>query len=254
MDSLKSRLMKTLINVLLVLLLSVYLQAQCTTDEHSNTITDSWQSCQSSVHPVTGEEGFHWLQYDFGQVYALTSSHVWNYNVAGETGKGMRDVSIYASNDGENWLFWGNSTFEQASGLNSYTGFSGPNFDNLQTRWLLIVSNNNWGDELCFGLSEIRFDLGETQASSLAEVQEYAMPDILISPNPTSGPVSFESERGDIYAIFIMNTKGQIVLSNSTDSRSASVSLDCSGLSDGVYMAEIRTPEGNISKSLVIQH
>lgn len=227
------------------------IQAQCLTDAHSNHANDSWQSCQSSVHPVTGEMGYHWLQYDFGALYAITTSTVWNYNVSGETNKGMKEVVIYYSNDGQNWIQFGDYEFSEAPGTNNYEGDVGPDFGHLQTQYLLIVGESNWGDSNCFGMSEIRFDLGILSGLSDSHLSNLSA--FEVTPNPTAGNVSITLEQGDIYDIVVFDTKGSIVKEHKTAGLTPQVNLNLSELSTGSYMIQILTDQGMLAEQLMIQ-
>ena len=129
------------------------------TDKMDNTAVDAWESCTPSANPNTSRGISHWIQYDFGQVYLLNESHIWNYNAEGATGKGFKDVVIDYSTDGTTWTQLG-GIFEwnEATGLVGYEGFDGPDFNGITARYVLITALNNWDNGLCHGLSKITFD------------------------------------------------------------------------------------------------
>ncbi len=126
-------------------------------DKADNTAENAWESCTPQAHPTSGRGTSHWIQYDLGKTYLLTESHVWNYNAAGATGKGFKDVVIDYSLDGTNWTQLGGVfQWQQASGTIGYEGIAGPNFNGVSARYILITALNNWNDDgLCTGLSKI---------------------------------------------------------------------------------------------------
>lgn len=132
-------------------------------DKSDNNAVNSWESCTPQAHPTSGRGVAHWIQYDLGKTYLLTESHIWNYNVTGATGKGFKDVVIDYSLDGTNWTQLGGITqWEQATGEIGYQGFTGPNFNGISARYILITALNNWNDNgLCSGFSKITFQATE---------------------------------------------------------------------------------------------
>lgn len=125
-------------------------------DKADNTAENAWESCTPQAHPTSGRGLSHWIQYDLGKTYLLTESHVWNYNAAGATGKGFKDVVIDYSLDGTNWIQLGDIfQWQQASGAIGYEGTVGPNFNGISARYILITALNNWDNGLCSGLSKI---------------------------------------------------------------------------------------------------
>ncbi|MEM6319576.1 MAG: 3-coathanger stack domain-containing protein [Bacteroidota bacterium] len=126
----------------------------------SNTAEDTWESCTMSPNPNAGRGNSHWIQYDLKSVYLLTESHIWNYNVANNTGKGFKEVVIDYSTDGTNWTQLGGiHQWNQATGTVGYEGFEGPNFNGVSARYILITALNNWDNNgLCSGFSKITFN------------------------------------------------------------------------------------------------
>lgn len=120
----------------------------------------SWVSCSTSANPNPARSGNqHWIKYDFGNIYKLQGTRIWNYNVLNQTNKGFKTVAIDYSLDGTTWTTLGsNYTWNQASGISDYSGFVGPNFNDIKARYVLISAINNWGDATCSGFSKITFD------------------------------------------------------------------------------------------------
>lgn len=129
------------------------------TDDHSNNEKDTWLSCNTSPNPNVTRGNTHWIQYNFGELKTITTSHVWNYNVNNETGKGFRSVVIDYSME-ENptsWTHFGTYEWQEAPGTNGYGGFVGPDFGGLVAQHILITGLTNWEGTECRGLSEMTF-------------------------------------------------------------------------------------------------
>lgn len=136
--------------------------AQCHTDAHTSYISDSWQSCNTSPSPNPARSNSHWILLDLGHVYQLGASHIWNYNVQGATNKGMKNIIIDYSTDGNNWSQATTTTVAQASGQVSYAGVTGPDLTGTTARYILISATDNWGHTSCAGLSEIKINVTPT--------------------------------------------------------------------------------------------
>ena len=134
----------------------------CSPTQNLTTLKEaSWVSCSSTLNPnpnTTRSANTHWLMYDFSDRYKFTTSRIWNYNVANETDKGFKNVYVDYSLDGTTWQQLGNTyQWPQAQGLPDYSGFSGPNFNDVKARYILISAIDNWGAG-CSGLSKVAFD------------------------------------------------------------------------------------------------
>ncbi len=146
-----------------IFLFAIQLQAQeCNDDTHSINIQDSWLSCEIAASPNANRPDSHWIMYDFGYVYSIGTTQFWNYNVAGETGKGLKNIIIDYSLDGITWMEAATFQLGVASGLNTYIGEAGPDLNDIDARYILITIVDIWGNGSCAGLSEVRFDIGET--------------------------------------------------------------------------------------------
>lgn len=121
---------------------------------------NSWVSCTSlaaNPNPARSSQG-HWIKYDLGDIYRLQGTRVWNYNVEGQTDRGIRNLTVDYSLDGNTWTSLGTSyEWPQAPGSSDYAGFVGPNFNNVKARYVLISSVSTWGAG-CAGFSKITFD------------------------------------------------------------------------------------------------
>ena len=121
-----------------------------------------------------------WIQVDLGRIYSLDQMWVWNHNQKNLSDRGLKNVKIEYSEDGENWIELttdisfadGNEhypfQFAQASGESgcSATNLNDENhtpvcFDGAKARYVKITAaptsgNGNWGSTI-YGLSELRF-------------------------------------------------------------------------------------------------
>lgn len=128
------------------------------TDRHSTHPNNSWLSCQPTQSPNPERGVSHWIQYDFGGVYALNNAEIWNYNVANASAQGFKDVIIDYSLDGVYWSSLGTFNWAQAPGTPAYTGFDFTAFSSISARYVLITALNNFDGSNCTGLSEIIFN------------------------------------------------------------------------------------------------
>lgn len=187
------------------LVISFGIKAQdCNLTNHSVNINDSWESCETASNPNPIRNNSHWVKYDLGYVYSLGASHFWNYNVEGETDKGMKNISIDISLNGSDWTEVASFQLSEASGTTDYEGEEGPHFNELDARYILITAIDTWGDS-CAGLSEVKFDIEGTVSVSDIEKVNHS---ISLFPNPAMQSISIESDF-DLREIIIINATGQ---------------------------------------------
>lgn len=143
--------------VLILLLAGIPLKAQnCNDNTHSTNSNDGWLSCTTDINPNPARGTTHWILYDLGAVYELTTTYFWNYNVFGQTDRGMKDIILDTSTDGVSWTAQVSFELSQATGNSSYTGNAGPNLNGISARYVLITVNSTWGHS-CAGLAEVKF-------------------------------------------------------------------------------------------------
>lgn len=131
--------------------------AKCnTTDQLDNRPDNNWLSCSTEASPNALRIDGHWIQYDLGQEYFIHESHIWNYNVANETDKGMEMVAIDYSIDGQNWNELNVYNWPLADGSSEYSGFIGPNFQGISARYILISSMDM--GSACRGIGKVVFN------------------------------------------------------------------------------------------------
>ncbi len=198
----------------------------CNDDNHSTNINDSWVSCDVSENPNPMRSESHWIMYDLGYAYSLGTTHFWNYNVSGETAKGMKNIKIDLSLDGSNWNEAASFRLEEADGTNDYRGEEGPHLGGTDARYILLTAVDTWGDD-CAGLSEVRFDI-EGVVSSVEEIREEHH-SISIFPNPATQSIAIETEM-DLKEIILVNIAGKELTRTSYAPK-----MDISYLPNGVY-------------------
>ena len=107
-----------------------------------------------------------WLLFDLGQAYNVRGLYVWNYNERGEwRTRGVKEMTILASNDGQQFTPAGDFTLELAPGEDDYKGqaiaFAAP----VRTRYFKFQIKSNYRGGENSGLSEVRFANADVKAA-----------------------------------------------------------------------------------------
>ncbi|MHC4572949.1 MAG: Calx-beta domain-containing protein [Planctomycetota bacterium] len=104
-----------------------------------------------------------WIQYEFDQIYTLTTMWVWNYNqdVTGggdlRTNRGFQDCTIEYSTNGSDWTqLGGTQTFAEADGSPTYAHNTEIAFGSADAKYVRLTCISNHGGTSA-GLSEVRF-------------------------------------------------------------------------------------------------
>ncbi len=199
----------------------------CSPTDNLTTLSEvAWLSCGTlKPNPNSARTANkNWIMYNFNKTYKFQDSRVWNYNITGETNKGFKSVYVDYSLDGTTWQpLGGTYSWPEAPGSADYSGFLGPNFNNVKARYVLISAINNWGDATCSGFGKITF------SASLCEAQGTECDD----GDPLTSNDKFDNN---------CNCRG-ININCANDS----ITLDRSPLRDGDYKAI----KGISSQSLV---
>ena len=125
------------------------------TDQLDNRADAMWLSCELSASANSSRPPSHWIMYDLSERHFVMESHVWNYNVPGETQKGFTNVAVDYSMDRQSWTELGTYSWPEATGGSNYSGFSGPSFGGVEARYILITSLDQ--SEPCQGLGKVAF-------------------------------------------------------------------------------------------------
>ena len=234
----------TIVSILSVSLLS----AQCIEETHSAYPEQGWVSCQTSQAPVADRGDVHWLQYDLGYVYPLENLKIWNHNVWGEIERGVQEINLDFSLDGNSWTSFGPITIEQAPGSWKYTGASEVALGEIPARYVLISVASTWGDGACAGIAEIRFDLGEMVATE----EEIVSESLNVFPNPATDHIFINADNiTSEDQVVILDAMGrQVRAPQVLDGPTSRVNI--SGLPAGMYYAQIFGPDKQLSQLFVV--
>lgn len=231
----------------LLLNTAAFLHAQCGTDEYSDNEFDTWESCEMTTNPNSVRGEGHWILYDFGYIYELGTSHVWNANEMNNTGIGMKDVMIDYSVDGVVWESWGQFQFNEATGQNNYTGDAGPDLTGLTARYVIITAVSTWDNTACAGLAELRINVNGI-VSNVNNIKDTGS--FTISPNPTSKQINLSFKDTEAKELIISSSTGQEMrrIANANGIRT----IDVSALLAGYYIVTIVTKDNvYLSQSFV---
>ena len=222
--------------------------AQCG-DGQSNTTDSHWLSCEIADNPNSVRNPGHWILYDLGYDYNLTTSTIWNYNVENETGKGFKDVIIDYSNNGITWNELGAFQWPQANGESEYTGFEGPDFDGTTIRYVLISAINTWDDQECAGFAEVQFNIDRATATN---EQEYQNSKLKIYPNPANDIIKVELDQMPLSILEFRTITGKLIKRVNCAQKTNDY-FDISFLMPGVYILNAYSRNEILSHRLVKQ-
>lgn len=235
---------------LLAVFLTVQLSAQCIEDTHSPFPNQGWESCQTSLAPAADRGDVHWLQYDLGETYALQNLHIWNHNVWGELDKGVKEIYLDFSLDGNNWTSAGPYTIEQAPGSWKYQGYEVGDLGNVLARYVLISVASTWGESNCAGLAEVRFGLGEVVNTD--DVLTAAAP-MIVYPNPASQEAYVQlTEQDATDQLLLIDATGRVVQQLAV-AQGPNTRIDVRNLPTGLYHVQYLGVNGTRTTPLVVE-
>ena len=241
--------MKYIYTTIAIMGIVLNLSAQCIDDAHSPFQNQGWLSCNTSIGPIPERGDVHWLQYDLGDVYVLDSIYIWNHNVWGETGMGVKNIMIDYSVDQVNWVSAGPFEIEKASGSWKYQGEMGPSLNNGQAQYVVIsVLSTHSEDSACAGVGEFQFYIGES-----VDVEDQELTDLewSISPNPSSDLISITLPEGvDLISFTLYNAVG-IKVSDLEMPANRELQLPISDLQNGMYYINFKSEKESRSKSFI---
>ena len=214
--------------ILLLCALAKQLQAQmCNDDTHSTNSFDSWVSCQTATNPNPARGNSHWVMYDLGYVYSIGPTYFWNFNVMGQTNRGMKNLIIDYSLNGTNWTQATTFQLSQATGLPTYIGEFGPDLNEIDARYILITATDTWGTSGCAGLSEVRFDI-----QGVVSNEDIIDPVLTLDlfPNPAESFISIRTDY-DLNEVILLSVTGTELARFEYRDR-----IDISYLPSGAYM------------------
>jgi hypothetical protein len=231
-------------SLLLTLIISYGLLAQCFPDRHNTSWSDGWISCEKSNNPNAARGKSHWIMYDLSYSYQLGKMHFWNSNSRDYLSDGIRNAAIDISMDGINWMEVGRFEIPRATGSGIYEGVEGPDLGGAEARFVLITALSNWGG-YCYGLGEVKIEV--LKVTSLPQVESYANQCLQtqLYPNPantTSRLNVFSVCNKETVYYDIQDLSGRTILRGSKTPVEdfTSIDLDLSSLVQGSYMVIIR--------------
>ncbi|MEZ4907021.1 MAG: T9SS type A sorting domain-containing protein [Saprospiraceae bacterium] len=141
--------------VILIILFSLRLSAQCFPDRHNTTWFDAWESCETAPNPNSLRGDSHWILYDLGYDYSLGIMHLWNINDPENIDDGVKKMVVDYSSDGNTWHEYEALNISQGIGRSIYEGEDIVDFNGLNVRSLLFNIVENYGGD-CFGFAELK--------------------------------------------------------------------------------------------------
>lgn len=150
--------MKNVFAAILLFTLSFNGFAQCFPERHNTTWFNQWISCEKTENPNTTRPESHWIMYDFGTELKMYTLNIWNINAPDLLSDGIQKANIDYSSDGVTWFEYGEVTFNQGTGKNTYEGQEVLNFNGAVAKYLLITSESNYGGN-CAGFAEMKLEI-----------------------------------------------------------------------------------------------
>lgn len=223
---------------LVLLLISGQAFAQCVDDSHSSFKNHGWTSCITSESANQERGKSHWIQYDLGSEYQLSDIRIWNHNVWGETGQGVKSVVLDYSTDGSNWASAGILDIEKAPGSWKYVASDPINLNGLAARFVLLTVLDTWEpNSACAGIAEVTFGVEATTNTNDISKE---LNDFKIYPNPASDQITLEFKDERSKNIRIVNAVGQVVRTLGSIKK-AFIDVSITDLEDGLYYVKIES-------------
>ena len=224
-----------------------HLFSQAYPDRHNTSWTDGWISCEQTDSPNINRDPGHWILYDFGDQYSLHASTIWNFNVPDTTNRGINDIVIDYSNDGENWTEVSEFTVPEAPGSAFYQGEDGPDFEGVVARYVLVSVLSNHGDPNCAGMSELRIRATIATSTNIPDGEL----DLVLeaSPNPASEFTNISISDGEEDLNYsLTDMSGRLLRQGNVTGNE--FRLNTSNLSSGAYSLTVHNDTGK--KSILI--
>ncbi|MCF6171394.1 MAG: discoidin domain-containing protein [Bacteroidales bacterium] len=227
--------------------------AQCFPDRHNSTWFDGWISCDEAESPNPERGMSHWIMYDFVYQYQLGQVHLWNSNDPKNLDRGVKQMIVDYSTDGENWTELGTYNMEMASGKTTYQGFDGPDFEGTEARYLLLTAKSNWGGD-CVGFSEIRI-----QVEGVNDIDENELTETLrvtVFPNPfkTAFKAEVKTQKRENIAYRLIDIYGRQLRSGTVEQQGSTtyITVQVADLQPGVYFLIVQQGE-SLSRHAVVK-
>ncbi|MGB5419352.1 T9SS type A sorting domain-containing protein [Algibacter sp.] len=217
------------------------MQSQCYPDRHSTNWFDGWVSCNISQNPITSYGETHWIMYDLGYDYILNETKFWNANEPKNLNYGINAYNLDYSLDGVTWVNLGEFNMEQASGLSTYEGDEGPDFNSAKARYVLITPSSNYGGS-CYGLSELKISVTDP----FLDISEEDGFNASVYPNPFVDDISLRIaalDESTPLAYTLYDILGRSIIENSLTMTEGNdtyqLALNGKNLSIGIYILKV---------------
>ncbi len=229
--------MKKLLFIIAIVLLTKTINAQCIPDRHSTSWYDGWVSCSASQSPNPDRGISHWIMYNFGEPYSLTTSKIWNSNDPAHLEYGLQGYAVDYSLNGVTWSSLGTFSAPLANGSPFYEGTAGPDFGNAIAQFVLVTALSNFGGN-CFGISEMKININADGNG----IDEKSMTEIIAYPNPFTDVLNIKFFRNSTSLKAFVNLydlTGRIVFTKTftlpQSNGEISISIDEMNLVPGMY-------------------
>lgn len=138
-----------------------------TNDMHDNasdaiTMWHTLEGGQGLTNPDPGNhQGAAWIKFTFDKSYTLDNMWIYNHNQFNMSRRGLRDVYVEYSPDGESWILLGEYRLNEAAGTDFFPYNNEIFFGGIKAKSVLITAKEDGGNfgEPYYGLSEVRFGL-----------------------------------------------------------------------------------------------
>lgn len=225
---------------------------QCFPDRHNTTWFEAWISCTKSENPNPDRGVSHWIMYDLAHQYELGQVHLWNSNDPKNLDRGVKELIVDYSTDGENWTEQGTYNIEMANGKSTYEGLDGPNFDGTEARYLLLTAKSSHGDD-CAGFSEIRIQVHGVNATDENFLATTMKVNVFPNPFAISFKAEIQTEKHEQIDYSLIDMYGRKVKYGKIERllETNIINITASGLQNGVYYLVVRQGENSIRQAVV---
>lgn len=233
--------MKKFVFLLFIMLLIQTINAQCITDRHSTSWYDGWVSCTALQSPNPDRGISHWIMYNFGEPYSLSTSKIWNSNDPAHLEYGLQGYAVDYSLNGITWRSLGTFSAPLANGSPFYEGSEGPDFGNAIAQFVLVTALSNYGGN-CFGMSEMKINI-KAEGNG---IDEKTMTEIIAYPNPFTDVLNIKFFRNsaslqafvDLYDLTGRNVYNKAFTLPQSEGE-VSISIDDMNIVPGIYNLHI---------------
>ena len=185
---------RNILFILVLIISSDSISAQCFVDRHNANSDNSWLSCSPSTNPNSERPSpAHWIMYELDDIKEVHDMDIWNYNNVNESSNGINEFSVDVSIDGQNWTDVGTFNMPESTGSAFYEGLFVGRLEGRSANYILITALSNHGGS-CYGFSELRINLEATQDLS---------PSVRILPSIASGPTEM------LFSIQLLEIEGK---------------------------------------------